>query len=164
MIVVTLRPLRGTRTPERSCRWLAETVTGGKRFEAIRRNGSAYELARVLVAAGIEDQPVEVRQEGLRDCALRLGSLCRMAQFEIRESATEPVKLVRYREIPFAQWGKGETGGASSEPISEAPATVSTAFCPQPRSGPHDVKAAPAARSTSLAQRARQGTRRASLR
>jgi hypothetical protein len=135
MIAVTLRPLPDTRTPERGCRWLAETVIGSERFEAVRRNGAAYELARVLVAAGIEDQPVEVCQEGPRGYALRWHSLRRMAQFEIRESATEPVKLIRYRGMPLARWVKGKTGGIPPESASEAPATIATAFSPPTHQG-----------------------------
>jgi hypothetical protein len=62
------RPLENSRTPERSCLYDAECEVGGQHYSARSRHGAANELARVLVCGGVPDQPVEIRQVGLKGC------------------------------------------------------------------------------------------------
>jgi hypothetical protein len=52
------RPLENTRTPERSSIFEAECEIDGRRYSARSRHGAPNELARVLVSAGLPDQPV----------------------------------------------------------------------------------------------------------
>jgi hypothetical protein len=52
------RPLEETRGPNSPCQWLAECEVDGRRFMARSRHGAVYELARVLVAAGVADRPL----------------------------------------------------------------------------------------------------------
>jgi hypothetical protein len=63
------RPDEPTRTPNKSCRWVAEAVVDGRTFTARSRYGVSNELARVLVAAGIADAPMRVHSAGLRGYA-----------------------------------------------------------------------------------------------
>jgi hypothetical protein len=73
---------------------------------AVRR----FALARVLVAAGVSDQPVRVTQKGLRG-HMSYRSLYRMAELTIKESATCPVRPARFEERPAfsvreaSKWG-----------------------------------------------------------
>jgi hypothetical protein len=62
------RPLENTRTPERSCVYEAECQVDGRRYSARSRQGVVNELARVLVSAGVPDQPAEIRQTGMKGC------------------------------------------------------------------------------------------------
>jgi hypothetical protein len=64
-IIVHQRPDEPTRTPNKSCRWVAEAVVDGRTFAARSRYGISNELARVLVAAGIADAPMRVHSAGL---------------------------------------------------------------------------------------------------
>jgi len=73
-IVVRVRPLEETRTPNNGCIWLAECEVEGRRFEARSRHGAANALARELVAAGFADRPLEVHCHGVAGC-LRWGSV-----------------------------------------------------------------------------------------
>src|SRR5580700_6963878 len=59
-IIVHQRPDEPTRTPNKSCRWIAEAVVDRRVFTARSRYGAPNELARVLVAAGIADAPMQV--------------------------------------------------------------------------------------------------------
>jgi hypothetical protein len=78
-IVVRVRPLEETRTPNSGCVWLAECEVGGRRFEAGSRHGAANALARELVAAGIADRPLEVYRDGVPGC-MRWASLAAAAR------------------------------------------------------------------------------------
>ena len=78
-IVVRVRPLEETRTPNSGCVWLAECEVEGWRFEARSRHGAANALARELVAAGIADRPLEVHSDGVAGC-LRWGSVAAAAR------------------------------------------------------------------------------------
>jgi len=107
MIRMHQRPIEPTRTPDNNCRYEAEAIVNGQRYSASSRKGVPFELARVLVAAGVPDQSVTVAHEGLRgETAYR--SLHWMAQRTIEESARTPVHEVRYREYPG---GPAEHGG-----------------------------------------------------
>ena len=57
------------------------------------------ELARVLVEAGIVDQPVEVSHAGLRG-VMRYRSLHRMAARTMKENGQTPVKVARHEPFP----------------------------------------------------------------
>jgi len=59
-------PDEQTRTPKNACLYQAEVVIDGKRYSAGSRRGAPFALARVLVAAGVLDQPVSLTQEGLQ--------------------------------------------------------------------------------------------------
>ena len=64
-IMVRVRPLEETRTPNSGSVWLAECEVGGRRFEARSRHGAANALARELVASGMPDRSLDVHFEGL---------------------------------------------------------------------------------------------------
>jgi hypothetical protein len=78
LVVVKVKPLDQTLTPNSACVWLAEAWVGGRHFEARSRHGALNALARELVAAGIADRPLEVHFEGLAGC-LRWGSFAAAA-------------------------------------------------------------------------------------
>lgn len=66
MICADLRPIEDTRTPNKGCAYEAACEISGVAYRARSRYGASYELARVLVAAGIADAPMAVRQPGLK--------------------------------------------------------------------------------------------------
>jgi len=105
-------PDEPTRTPENNCLYEGETVLDGQRYSARSRRGAPFALARVLVAAGIPDQPVQVTHQGLRG-HLSYHSLHRMAELTIEESDRVSVRLGRYRERPDFSRGKSENRGES---------------------------------------------------
>jgi hypothetical protein len=86
MIEIVLTPHEETRTAERACYYLAACEVDGQRYEARKRLGADNELARTLVAAGIEDQPVRVIQAGQPGYG-SWRSLHRMALFDYAEGA-----------------------------------------------------------------------------
>jgi hypothetical protein len=90
------RPLEDTRTPGRSCVYQAECEVDGRSYSARSRHGAPNELARVLVAAGVSDQPVEVRQVGIKGC-ITYRSLHELACWTYEESATVPLRRVRWK-------------------------------------------------------------------
>jgi hypothetical protein len=92
------RPLEDTRTPERSCVYEAECEVEGRRYSARSRHGAPNELARVLVSAGVADQPVEIRQAGIKGCVTY--SLHELARWTYVGSATAPVRRVRWKPPP----------------------------------------------------------------
>ena len=65
MIEVYQHAEEATRTPESGCYWLAECTIDGRPYAARSRRGGPHELARLLVSAGTQDQPVIVRSLGL---------------------------------------------------------------------------------------------------
>jgi hypothetical protein len=93
-IVVRVRPLEETRTPNSGCVWLAQCEVEGRRFEARSRHGAANALARDLVAAGITDRPLEVRFDGVAGC-LRWGSLAAAAGRTYTEG-NRPLQCIRW--------------------------------------------------------------------
>jgi hypothetical protein len=91
--------------------WEASTEIGSKSYSAVSRHVAPQTLARVLVAAGIPDQPVEVRSEicvfddgktirtdELKGC-IRYRSLHAMARYTFEEG-DRPLHRVRYTERP----------------------------------------------------------------
>jgi hypothetical protein len=60
------RPLEDTRTKTKTCFYEAVCMVDGVHYTARSRNGVVYELARVLVAAGLPDGPLVMTHEGLK--------------------------------------------------------------------------------------------------
>lgn len=125
MITMRQRPLEHTRTPERSSVFEAECEVGDQRYSARSRHGAPNELARLLVSAGVPDQPVEVRQIGIKGC-LSWRSLHEMARWTYEESATMPLRRVRWKPLPdFTAAGRGriaQNRGETLPPVGEEPA------------------------------------------
>jgi hypothetical protein len=94
VIIVRVRPLEQTRTPNSGCLWLAECEVDGQHFEARSRHGAASALSRQLLAAGIADQPLEVHFDGLPG-HLRWGSLEAAADRTYTEG-NRPVQCIRW--------------------------------------------------------------------
>jgi hypothetical protein len=99
MISVLERPLENSWTPERSCLYDAECEVSGQHYSARSRHGAANELARVLVCGGVPDQPVEIRQVGLKGC-ITYCSLYELAHWTYEESAAMPLRRVRWKPSP----------------------------------------------------------------
>ena len=92
-IVVRVRPLEETRTPNCGCVWLAECEVEGRRFEARCRHGAANALARELLVAGIADAPLEVHFDGVAGC-LGWGSVAAAARRAYTEG-NRPLQCIR---------------------------------------------------------------------
>lgn len=86
-IVVGLHPEEDTRTPSKFCLYTATCEIDGITYTARSRNGASYELARVLIEAGVPDQPMYVRQQGLNG-EIVFPSIYEAANWTIRETAT----------------------------------------------------------------------------
>jgi hypothetical protein len=96
LIKIRQWPLEGTRTPEKSAVFEAECEVDGRRYSARSRRGAPNELARLLVSAGIVDQPVEVRHAGINGL-IRYLSLHELAAWTFQESAKVPLRRVRWK-------------------------------------------------------------------
>jgi hypothetical protein len=120
MITMRQRPLETTRTADRSSVYEAECEVDGQCYSARSRNGAPNELARVLVAAGIPDQPVESHHAGIKGW-ITYRSLHQMARWSYREG-TRRVQRVRWLPPPdyTAVFGtqNPKTGG---EPTPQVP-------------------------------------------
>ena len=112
-------PAEPTRTPENNCTYAAEAIIDGQRYCARSRRGAPFALARVLVAAGMPDQPVQVMHEGLRGY-MSYRSLHRMAVRTIEESGRGPVHDVRYRKYPGRE-NVGDGADFAAAPLGGAP-------------------------------------------
>jgi hypothetical protein len=123
MIEMAQRPLPKTRTAENCCLGLAECEVDRQRFEARSRRGAAHALARVLVAAGVADQPVEVRQDGLTVC-IRYPSLHGMARRTYSEG-NRPLRSIPYAEPePGADRLERHKGGGEAPVPAGVPAAA----------------------------------------
>src|SRR6516225_6546268 len=111
-------PDEQTRTPNNACLYRAEVVIDGKRYSARSRRGAPFALARVLVAAGVLDQPVSLTHEGLRG-AMTYRSLHRMATRTIEESVRTPVGDRQFREFPEREGVREGTVIAAAAPGGE---------------------------------------------
>src|SRR5438132_7769823 len=86
-------PEEETRTPNKSCRWVAEAIVDGITYTARSRHGAPNELARQLVAAGIPDAPMVAAHCGHRgETAYR--SFHEMALWTYEETSTKPLHRV----------------------------------------------------------------------
>jgi hypothetical protein len=90
VITMRQRPLENTRTPQRSSIFEAECEVDGQRYSARSRHGAPNKLARLLVSAGVADQPVEVRHAGIKGC-LSWRSLHEMAHWTLPAGRFTPV-------------------------------------------------------------------------
>src|SRR5215475_13082876 len=62
VIVVTMWPEENTRTPKQACYYTAVAIVGGQEYRGRSRHGASYDLARVMLAAGIPDAPFHIHQ------------------------------------------------------------------------------------------------------
>jgi hypothetical protein len=110
MIEIRQRPVPRSRTQTGSL-WEASTEIDGKTYSATSRHGAPQALARVLLAVGVADMPVEVRSEvcvfddgteirteQLRGC-IRYRSLHTMAK-TTSEEGDRPLHRARFKERP----------------------------------------------------------------
>ena len=67
-VIVHQRPLEETRTPGKSCKWVAEAIVNGRTYTAISRMAPANDIARQLVADGVPDAAMQVYTVGLKGC------------------------------------------------------------------------------------------------
>jgi hypothetical protein len=88
-------PEEATRSPGKSCRWVAEAIIDGITYTARSRHGAPNELARVLVAAGIPDAPMAVSHGRLRG-ETTYRSFHEIALWTYEETATKPLHRVRW--------------------------------------------------------------------
>ena len=94
-VIVHQRAEEATRTPGKSCYWIAETIIDGRTFTARSRRGAAKELARVLAAAGIPDAPMHVHTHGIRGC-LTTSSFHEAAIWTYEEAAATQLHRARW--------------------------------------------------------------------
>jgi hypothetical protein len=66
MIEVDLSLVPDSRTASGGSAWDASATVAGQMFSARSRHGASHALARVLGAAGVSDQPLIIREAGLR--------------------------------------------------------------------------------------------------
>lgn len=98
MTLARQRPDEQHRT-NRGCPWVATCEIAGTSYAARSRSGAPYALARILVAAGIPDQPMSLVTQGLKG-EMRFRSIHRMAGWTVAESSSTPAKLVKWTERP----------------------------------------------------------------
>lgn len=97
----------------------ASTIYAGRTFTASSRNGASMKLARLLVAAGCPDQPVEVRwPDGAPRFSAR--SLHRLAELTITEPDAGALRIVSHRECHFPRM-RAALGGVSGAGRPEIP-------------------------------------------
>jgi hypothetical protein len=97
-LAVHCRPLEETRSPNDCCEWLAECEVDGRRFAARSREGAVYELARMLVSAGIQDRPLYVTFAGVAGY-MKWRSFAAAAPWTLTEGRTTRLRRVRRREF-----------------------------------------------------------------
>lgn len=113
LLVIVQHPDEASRTPGKSCRWIAGTMIGDQTYTAASRSGAPNELARVLVLAGAPDMPVRVETAELRGY-MTYRSLHDMARWSYEESATVPLRRIPYARVEAARqrarggWVDGE--------------------------------------------------------
>ena len=95
MILVQQWPEEETRTPEKTCFYVAACEIDGVPYSARSRHGAPNELARVLVAAGIPDAPMAITHRWLRG-EMTYGSSHETALWTYEETATRPLHRVRW--------------------------------------------------------------------
>jgi hypothetical protein len=108
-VAVHCRPLEETRGPNSSCQWLAECDVDGRRFTARSRQGAVYELARTLVAAGIEDRPLCVTFARVAG-EMTWGSFAAAARSTLTEGAATPLRRRGWRnfDAKLGRMGQGK--------------------------------------------------------
>ena len=96
IIRVYQRPEEKTRSANNGCVWIAEIIVNGVSYVARSRHGAPQDLARVLVAAGIPDAPMQVTTAALRG-ETTYRSFYAAADRTIEEDAKVAVRSRRYR-------------------------------------------------------------------
>src|SRR5215831_405298 len=94
-VIVDQRPLEVTGTASKSCKWVAEAIVNGRTYTATSRMAPANEIARQLIADGVEDAPMQVYTAGLKGCLI-WPSFHKAAGYTFKENAQTPVKRVRW--------------------------------------------------------------------
>jgi hypothetical protein len=79
----------------RGCPWVAECEVAGIIHTVRSRSGAPYALARILVEAGIADQPMVVIAQGIAG-ETRYRSFHQIAGYTIQESSTVPIHRNRW--------------------------------------------------------------------
>ncbi|MCU4161275.1 hypothetical protein AiwAL_14375 [Acidiphilium sp. AL] len=99
---------------------IAEAMFAGQSYTATSRNGATMKLARMLVADGCPDQPVEARgrDDGLR---FTVPSLHRLARLTISEPDRGGIRAIPFRSPDFVMRGapdgsEASPGGAEYRP------------------------------------------------
>src|SRR5215469_16549487 len=96
-ITVHQRPLARTRSPNNSCRWIAEAIVDGRTYMATSRMAPANDIARQLVADGVPDDAMHVHTEWLKG-GLIWRSFHRAAGVTVEETMTKLVHVTRWRD------------------------------------------------------------------
>jgi len=136
VIIDRQHPEEHTRTPEKACYWVAEAVIDGRVYTAGSRYGSSYELARVLVVAGIPDAPMEVRTVGWPG-HMTYRSFHAAATYTIEENARW-LRRVSYARVEAARerlrqrWVKAPKPGVNAPTGSTAPAAAPDVVAREP--------------------------------
>ncbi len=100
MIPVELSADEATRTPDRPCRWTALAMVNDRIFEASARTGAVYELARQLVAAGIPDDQLGMRQvASALPGTITYSSFHKMAGQNLVETASGGLRIARWSDL-----------------------------------------------------------------
>jgi hypothetical protein len=97
VIVIHQRIDPESRAGSRGSAWIATVIVDGVEHSARSRSGAPFELARQLIAAGVEDQPARVYTDGIKGF-ITYKSLAKMAELTIAESATKCVRTQKWRE------------------------------------------------------------------
>jgi hypothetical protein len=100
-LAVYCRPLEETRGPNSSCLWLAECDVDGRCFAVRSRQSVVCELARKLIAAGVEDRPLCVTVAGVagRIGHMTWGSFVAAARWTLIEGAATPLRKKPWRNF-----------------------------------------------------------------
>ena len=99
MIRCAVSPITGTTTPERGVTWEATVQVDNSRHRVTSRSNPARDMCRELVRLGIPDDAMQVYDQQGR-LALTYASFHKAAERTLRESARQPIKLVRFQEYP----------------------------------------------------------------
>jgi hypothetical protein len=117
-ISVTTWPEAATRTSNSACVWIAEATVEGSTYTARSRHGSANELARHLVAAGLPDRPMVIRYHGLAG-TMTYRSFHAAATWTFSEGE-RTLRRVRYRAPPEGVFlGRGTGQKCVSSPVAD---------------------------------------------
>jgi hypothetical protein len=115
-IFVSASPLEGTRSADRACKWRAECVVDGDTYAAESRSGAPNELARRLIAAGVDPgRAVEIGYCGVAG-HMSYRSLAGAARWTFEEGPSTPLRARAWKdpsERLAALGTKGILGGIS---------------------------------------------------
>ena len=123
-ILVTCTPLIVGTRGSRGMAWIAHTLLDdGSTFTARSRSGAPNELARMLVAANIPDQPMQVFDTHRDRWTIKYRSFHEAAKWTYAEGAATPLRRVRWTprpEINPALHGEPENRGEKTPPVGFA--------------------------------------------